>query len=68
MSARSRLQRLEKRFAPKDGRCPECGFRPGDIRVIRWGNTPVPEWPPEDYCATCRGLKPPIRFIGGSAR
>jgi hypothetical protein len=61
MSIRSRLARLERSF-PSDG-CPECGFREGAIRMIVVCDAVVPEWPPEDLCSTCGGLKPPVRIV-----
>ena len=34
MSIRGRLDKLERDRGVKDGRCPGCGCRPGDIRTI----------------------------------
>jgi hypothetical protein len=66
MSIRSRLERLE-RVLPRDGRCPECGFRPDDIRTAYivcigrlpdglWSDPPDPPDPPgRERCSACGG-------------
>jgi hypothetical protein len=70
MSTRGRLQRLEKRHAPKDGCCPECGFRPDDIRLIVVSapvsdpTAPRRRLPPEmPRCGTCGGIVPPCHMM-----
>jgi hypothetical protein len=65
MTLRNRLNQLEHAGGTGGGACPGCGFRPGDIRGIRFvceGGGPLPPAPPRDTCPSCGGSMPPLRF------
>jgi hypothetical protein len=61
-----RLTRLEQ-VCSAGGRCPGCGFRPGDVRLIVFGTSGEPERPIDvpgrPLCVVCGGPMPPITII-----
>lgn len=48
---RGRLSALERGRA--DGRCPECGFTPDDIKTIYVGADPDAPLPDRERCPVC---------------
>jgi hypothetical protein len=72
MSLKNRLARLERRGPGGAGRCPGCGFRPGDIRTIVVGRqrTVKPGEPVPPFCQVVRDStpqpgRPRCRLCGG---
>jgi hypothetical protein len=74
---KNRIGQLENQIEESGGRCPECGFAPGDIRYLLMAvqNPENPEpfmetgrgggdklpLDEKDLCSTCGGILPPIR-------
>jgi hypothetical protein len=57
MTARNRLEKIEKALLPGGDECPECGGRPGDITTIYVSLAPPrdDEAPPREMCRTGNG-------------